>query len=412
MIGLARADLDLDALAELPDDEVRAAAHSGPRARPVDGRVVPRAPPRAAACVARRRPRPAQGGRNLLRSRRARARPPPRSVPEPRGPLPADRAAGRAAGMNIRRATTADEPTLRELWEEFEREFPSRPACTRDVGGGVGRRAQGHRRRRRLPRRGRRGSGRHARGRPRPGPLAHRARLRPPARPAAGRCEGAPPGVRRGRQGKGATYVSLDVLSTNTAARAVWERLGFEEVALIMATPVDDARAAARRRADRPVARPVHVQSDDDTSVERAVAQFVPRLAAPERRRPRRTAGSGSRIRCSTRTATRSRASRATSPTGSAPSSSRSRSSTRGRPRPHVRERADGRRVPLGADVPRDDLEGRRARARGEPDARRPPDRRRPRHGAAGDADGGLAGRLPPADELYDAVARTMGLEP
>ena len=57
--------------------------------------------------------------------------------------------------------------------------------------------------------------------------------------------------------------------------------------------------------------------------------------------------------------------------------------------------------------------EGRRARARREPDARRAPDRRRPRRGAARRAHGRLAGRRcrrPP--ELYDAIARLMGLEP
>ena len=90
-IGLARSDLDLDALAVLDDDEVRARDHGASRARPVDGRVVPRPAPRPAARLARRRPRPAQGGARSLRLRRERARPAPRPVPEPLRPLPAYR---------------------------------------------------------------------------------------------------------------------------------------------------------------------------------------------------------------------------------------------------------------------------------------------------------------------------------
>src|SRR5262245_61714531 len=86
--------------------------------------MVPRAPPRTPARMARRRLGPAEGGRSFLRSRRARARSPPRPVPEPVCPLPLDRPPRGAARMNIRRVTIADEVALRELWEEFEREVP------------------------------------------------------------------------------------------------------------------------------------------------------------------------------------------------------------------------------------------------------------------------------------------------
>jgi hypothetical protein len=61
----------------------------------------------------------------------------------------------------------------------------------------------------------------------------------------------------------------------------VWARLGFEEVALVLETPMDDLE---RRLADVPVGAShgsVHVQSDDDASVQRALSQFVPRLEAP-----------------------------------------------------------------------------------------------------------------------------------
>ena len=66
--GSRARDLDLDGLAGLADDEVARGITARPRARPVDGRVVPRAAPCAPARVARGRPRPAEGRRNLLRS--------------------------------------------------------------------------------------------------------------------------------------------------------------------------------------------------------------------------------------------------------------------------------------------------------------------------------------------------------
>ena len=62
-VGLARAELDLDALALLARRRGARAAHGAARARALDGRMVPRAAPRPAARVAGRRPRAAQGGR-------------------------------------------------------------------------------------------------------------------------------------------------------------------------------------------------------------------------------------------------------------------------------------------------------------------------------------------------------------
>src|SRR5213076_2372403 len=81
---------------------------------------------------------------------------------------------------------------------------------------------------------------------------------------------------------RGAKRVSLDVLETNTRAREVWRRLGFEEVAHVMSAPVD---ALERRLSEAPLGpsrASTHIQSDDRTSVERALAQFVPRLEAPD----------------------------------------------------------------------------------------------------------------------------------
>src|SRR4051794_29705528 len=87
----------------------------------MDSGVVPRPPPRAAARLAGRRPGAPQGGRESLRCRGERARPPSRSVPEPLRAVPPH---GVARPVRIRRATEADEAVLRELWEEFEREVP------------------------------------------------------------------------------------------------------------------------------------------------------------------------------------------------------------------------------------------------------------------------------------------------
>jgi ribosomal protein S18 acetylase RimI-like enzyme len=81
---------------------------------------------------------------------------------------------------------------------------------------------------------------------------------------------------------RGAKRISLDVRDTNTRAREVWRRLGFEEVVHIMSAPVD---VLVRRLADAPAGpsrASTHVQSDDRTSVERALGQFVPRLEAPD----------------------------------------------------------------------------------------------------------------------------------
>jgi GNAT superfamily N-acetyltransferase len=81
---------------------------------------------------------------------------------------------------------------------------------------------------------------------------------------------------------RGAETVSLEVLASNAVAREVWRRLGFREVELTLAQPLGELE---RRLAGPPAGASraaTHVQSDDRTSVERAVAQFVPRLESPE----------------------------------------------------------------------------------------------------------------------------------
>ena len=66
VIGLARSDLDLAALALSPRRRGEGAAHRAARPRRVDGGLVPRALPRPPARLAGRRPRSAQGRARAL----------------------------------------------------------------------------------------------------------------------------------------------------------------------------------------------------------------------------------------------------------------------------------------------------------------------------------------------------------
>jgi len=76
----------------------------------------------------------------------------------------------------------------------------------------------------------------------------------------------------------GYTHMDLDVLTDNHAAIAVYERLGFAEYEKKLFVPLDelDGRLAHRPRGDSHGA--VFVQTDDETMIEKAVAQFIPRL--------------------------------------------------------------------------------------------------------------------------------------
>jgi len=78
------------------------------------------------------------------------------------------------------------------------------------------------------------------------------------------------------------THVGLDVVEDNAVARTVWSRLGFTDVKRVMATPRDRLEA---RLADTPSGEhraSTHVQTDDELSVERAITHFTPRLESPQ----------------------------------------------------------------------------------------------------------------------------------
>lgn len=181
--------------------------------------------------------------------------------------------------MTIRRATEADESILHELWTEFETQvrFPYGEPETWDeewkdvrgdiAGGGVFLAEDDQ------------------------GALGV-ARVREPSHGRAhvelvyvrprGRRQGLAKALVRecvaDARARGAGFVSLEVLRANEAAVAVWRRLGFEEVWVGLTTSVTalEARLDEPERGESRAA--THVQSDDMVSVERAVAQFIPRL--------------------------------------------------------------------------------------------------------------------------------------
>ena len=185
--------------------------------------------------------------------------------------------------MTIRRATEADEAVLRELWEEFEREVPweiEDPETWEDEwkdtlddirGGGVflaeddgGAVAVA---RIEKTERGRA----HVQ-------LVHvreRARRQGVAKALLREC------VQVARA-QGARFVSLDVVASNDRAITVWRRLGFRESALFMAAPVDSLEQRLAERSAGEHRASTHVQTDDEQSVERAIAQFVPRPESPQ----------------------------------------------------------------------------------------------------------------------------------
>jgi ribosomal protein S18 acetylase RimI-like enzyme len=76
----------------------------------------------------------------------------------------------------------------------------------------------------------------------------------------------------------GYDHMVLGVLSSNHDARAVYERLGFVEYHQTLATSLDDLDARLGGKPGGKSFGRVHVQTDDETAIERAVAQFVPRL--------------------------------------------------------------------------------------------------------------------------------------
>lgn len=186
--------------------------------------------------------------------------------------------------LSIRRAAEADHDVLRELWEEFEREVPEPEgfdpetweqewADTLDdiAGGGVFLAEES-------------------------GTPVGVARIEAPTQGAsniqlvyvreAARRQGVTKALLRecaaDARTRGARTITLEVLSTNDNALAVWRRLGFRELSLAMATPIEALEERLDGTAPGEARASTHVQTDDEQSVHRALAQFVPRPEAPQ----------------------------------------------------------------------------------------------------------------------------------
>jgi ribosomal protein S18 acetylase RimI-like enzyme len=188
--------------------------------------------------------------------------------------------------VTIRRATEGDEAVLRELWEEFSREVPEPIGegepweeewsdTLDDIRGGGVFLAEDDE-----------------------GPLGV-ARIEAPTHGRAHvqlvyvRERGRRQGVAKtllaecvaDAKTRGAEWVSLEVVTANHDAVSAWRRLGFVEYSYAMATQLSalEERLAASPGQDAQAS--THVQTDDEVSVDRTIAQFIPRLEDPDVRR-------------------------------------------------------------------------------------------------------------------------------
>jgi ribosomal protein S18 acetylase RimI-like enzyme len=188
--------------------------------------------------------------------------------------------------MTIRPATKDDQELIRELWVEFEAELPG-PDYLREswedawsdlaqtVRNGVGLIAEEDGRAVGfvfcvLGDRGRK--------------TAHVTDIyvRPDARnKGIGRALLA--GILEPARAAGLDHASLEVLIRNSDARRLYERLGFTPMDVFMVAPLG-ALADQLASDERPAsAGSLHVQTDDEAGVERAVQQFLPRLGRSAR---------------------------------------------------------------------------------------------------------------------------------
>jgi ribosomal protein S18 acetylase RimI-like enzyme len=76
----------------------------------------------------------------------------------------------------------------------------------------------------------------------------------------------------------GLDHVSLEVLTGNTEARRLYDRLGFAPVDVFMVAPLGGLAERLATDERPPSFGSLHVQSDDEAGVERAVKQYLPRV--------------------------------------------------------------------------------------------------------------------------------------
>ena len=187
--------------------------------------------------------------------------------------------------MTIRRATGDDLPLLEELWREFETEVPEPPH----------REPQAEIELAQLP------------SSLEDGALALLAELDGmPAGYALAKLESQrvcylsdvyvrPAARRRGiakalmasvvewGAARGADVLTLEVLSTNTDVRAMYDRIGFAEETATLVAPLGRLSERLADRADGASYGSVHVQTDDALAVRTSVEIYVPRLPGGSR---------------------------------------------------------------------------------------------------------------------------------
>ena len=183
--------------------------------------------------------------------------------------------------MTIRRAANSDRDLLRELWEEFEEELggpaylqetweEAWPDLSRTIRDGAALVAEDDDRAVGfifcvLGDRGRK--------------TAHITDfyVRPEAR-GQGIGKALLGALIEPARANGLDHISLEVLLRNAEARRLYERLGFAPVDVFMVAPLG-ALEERLRSDERPQSfGSLHVQTDDEADVQRAVTQFLPRL--------------------------------------------------------------------------------------------------------------------------------------
>jgi ribosomal protein S18 acetylase RimI-like enzyme len=90
-------------------------------------------------------------------------------------------------------------------------------------------------------------------------------------------------GVTEWAQAHGAQAMTLSVDIANANARALYRRLGFREHSVRLEVALDPLAERISGEASRVSFGSLHVQTDDERAVQRAVAQFLPRVGRTER---------------------------------------------------------------------------------------------------------------------------------
>jgi GNAT superfamily N-acetyltransferase len=82
---------------------------------------------------------------------------------------------------------------------------------------------------------------------------------------------------------RGADHVGLEVTDGSREARALYDRLGFKQESSVVVASLDTLDAQLAGGPAGETVGNVYVQTDDRTAVERAVAQFLPRIGGSPR---------------------------------------------------------------------------------------------------------------------------------